>query len=269
VNSEFDAGISAELLLFAEQTTDFVAVADPWGRILYVNPAARKLLGVADAADLTVADVLPDEAFTLYHEVVRPQLLRTGAWSGEIPVSVAGHDPIPMYVSTTARIGPGGEINESVVYAHALSRVDPAATTHAPDSNESAELLERARFLDRVQDALATAAREDEGCALMLVRLSARDTIAMVDALVAANVTRALAGRMTRFARATDIVGQLGEHELGLFLRGVRSDAEALRIARTVSEALVTAPVPIPGVEIAPKVDCGVTCSHPATTGPI
>src|SRR6478736_904299 len=82
LNSRADAEVSAQLRLFAEQTTDFVGVADPWGRILYLNPAARKRLGVADANELTLADVFPAEAFTLYYEVARPQLLRTGAWSG-------------------------------------------------------------------------------------------------------------------------------------------------------------------------------------------
>ena len=74
----FGAEISARLLAFAEQTADFVGVADPWGRILYLNPAARKRLGVADITGLTVADVFPAEAFVQYHEDIRPQLLRTG-----------------------------------------------------------------------------------------------------------------------------------------------------------------------------------------------
>ena len=126
VDSVFDPDVSAQLLLFAEQTADFVGVSDPWGRVLYLNPAARKRLGVADLTDLTVADFFPAEAITLYYEVIRPQLLRTGAWSGEVPVNVAGGVAVPMYISTSARLGPGGETNGSVVYAHELSRPDPA-----------------------------------------------------------------------------------------------------------------------------------------------
>jgi hypothetical protein len=190
VDSEFAAEISAEFLGFAEQTTDFVGVADPWGQILYLNPAARKRLGVADATDLTVADVFPPEAFARYHEVVRPQLLRTGAWSGEIPVIVAGSDAVPMYVSTTAKIGPGGEINTSVVYGHELSQVDPVRGTRAVVDGV-AELSERSAFHDRVHDALADAARGHEDCALVLATISERDTIDTFDGLVAANVMRA------------------------------------------------------------------------------
>ena len=49
--------------------------------------------------------------------------------------------------------------------------------------------------------------------------------------LTAASVMRALAGRMTRLARTIDIVGRVGEDQLGLLLRGVDSRGEALRIA--------------------------------------
>src|ERR1700693_3457443 len=48
VDSGVGADVAAEFQLFADQTADFVGVADPWGRILYLNPAARKRLGVAD-----------------------------------------------------------------------------------------------------------------------------------------------------------------------------------------------------------------------------
>ena len=90
-----------------------------------------------------------------------------------------------------------------------------------------------------------------------------RDTIDTFDVLVAATVMRALAGRITRLARAIDIVGQVGEQQLGLFLRSVRSHGEALRIARSVSEALVAAPITIPGGEVASSVGCGVAFSKP------
>jgi EAL domain-containing protein (putative c-di-GMP-specific phosphodiesterase class I) len=263
VHSEFTAETSAQFLEFAEQTTDFVGVADSWGQILYLNPAARKRLAVAEATDLTVADVFPPAAFTIYHEVARPQLLRTGAWSGEIPVSVAGSGAIPMYVSTTARIGPGGEINGMVVYAHELPHVEPVGGTRGAKVDGVAELVERSAFDARVDHALAVAGREGEDCALVVATVSMRDTIDTFDVLVAATAMRALAGRITRLARAIDIVGQVGEQQLGLFLRSIRSHGEALRIARSVAEVVVAAPITIPGGEVALSVGCGVAFATP------
>ena len=42
VETGSDAEVLAQLLTFVEQTADFVGVSDPWGRILYLNPAARE-----------------------------------------------------------------------------------------------------------------------------------------------------------------------------------------------------------------------------------
>ena len=90
MDPDLDPEVATQLLLFAGQTTDFVGVADGGGRVLYVNPAARKVLGVADATNVTLADLFPMEEFAFYYEVVRPQLLRTGAWNGTVRVNVAG-----------------------------------------------------------------------------------------------------------------------------------------------------------------------------------
>ena len=47
VDSDREAEVMAQLLVFAEQTTDFVGVSDPWGRVIFLNSAACKRLGVA------------------------------------------------------------------------------------------------------------------------------------------------------------------------------------------------------------------------------
>jgi PAS domain-containing protein len=126
-----DSGRGDEILAqfgaFCEHTTDFVGVSDPWGRILYLNPAAKKRLGVDDVTGLTLADLFPLETFSFYYDVVRPELLRTGSWSGEVLVNAAGAGAIPMYVSTTATLGPGGETNGGGMYAHELPKVDVRA----------------------------------------------------------------------------------------------------------------------------------------------
>ena len=71
-----DADVAAKLHSFVEQSSDVIGLADPWGRILYLNPAACKRVGVADYSGLTLADLFPTEVFSYYYEVVRPELLR-------------------------------------------------------------------------------------------------------------------------------------------------------------------------------------------------
>src|SRR3954452_4286324 len=113
-----DAEVAALLATFFEQTSDFVGVADGWGGVLYLNPAAQKRLGIIEVEGVSLADLFPPETFRLYYDVIRPALLRSGAWSGEILVNAAGSTPVPMRVSTVARIGPGGKVDGSVMVGH-------------------------------------------------------------------------------------------------------------------------------------------------------
>ena len=100
---EDESEVLALLLTYFEQTADFVGVSDPWGRVLYLNPAAEKRLGVVEFSDLNLADLFPAETFAVYYDVVRPALLRSGTWSGEILVNVAGRDVVPDRASRPSR----------------------------------------------------------------------------------------------------------------------------------------------------------------------
>jgi EAL domain-containing protein (putative c-di-GMP-specific phosphodiesterase class I)/GGDEF domain-containing protein len=263
VDSGSGGAVLAQLGAFCEHTSDFVGVSDPWGRILYLNPAAKKRLGVDDITGLTLADLFPLETFSFYYDVVRPELLRTGSWSGEVLVNAAGAGAIPMYVSTIATLGPGGETNGGVVYAHELPKVDVRAGADALDVDEETGVLRRAAFEGRARLALEAARRDGEGCAFVLAEIAeTNDAIQNIDFLTAAHVIRALAGRMTRLARSIDIVGRVGERQLGLLLRSVRSHSEALRIARMVHEGLVDPPVTTAGGEMVVSVACGVAYSE-------
>jgi len=259
------AEVMAQLLAFVEQTGDFVGVSDPWGRILYLNPAAQKRLGVvADATELTIADLFPLESFRFYYDVVRPQLLRTGDWSGEVLVNAAGSDPIPMFVSTTATLGPGGETNGGVVYAHELSQIDLDSISGDAEVDEVTGLLSRPAFDDRLGFALAAADHGGEVCALVLAEITGwNDMIETHDVLTATTVMRALARRIGRLARTIDIVGRVDEHRLGLVLRSVGSHGEALRIARMVHESLVDPPVTTADGEMKVRISCGVAFPEP------
>jgi diguanylate cyclase (GGDEF)-like protein len=233
-----------------------------------LNPAARKRLGIADPTGLTLADVFPVDEFAFYYDVARPQLLRTGAWSGEVRVKVAVEGALPMYVSTTAKVGPGGEINGLVVYAREIPRSEPVGAAGAGfEVDEATGLLTRSAFDDCMRRALASVHRDGEARALVLVDIvGMADTIETFGQLAAATIMRSLAHRLTRLARTSDIVGRVGEHQLGLLLAAVRSHGEALRIARVVYESLIDPPVTTAAGEVAASVSCGVAVSKPGDT---
>ncbi len=120
------------LLEYVDRTTDLVGVVDDHSRVVYLNEAARKRLGVAVDAQLTTADLFPPDAFARYYDEIRPALLRTSTWSGELPVFTASGDAIPMSLCLVGGVGPGGEIAWLVTHGRELSRADGPAATSMP-----------------------------------------------------------------------------------------------------------------------------------------
>ena len=103
-----------ELLRFralVEATTDFVAIADLRGRLVYMNPGGRRLVGLEPGVDVTatqIADYLTDEGLRVWREVRLPQVVAEEHWEGESMLrDQRGGPPIPVAVSTFEIRHPG------------------------------------------------------------------------------------------------------------------------------------------------------------------
>jgi EAL domain-containing protein (putative c-di-GMP-specific phosphodiesterase class I) len=116
--------VVAGVLSFLERTDDVVGICDQWGRLLYLNPAACKLLGVGSAEGLTIVDIFPVEAFGLFYDEARPALQQRGSWNGEVVAKAAGSTPVRLSVSATMDLGPAGENRGSVLMGRVLGPVD-------------------------------------------------------------------------------------------------------------------------------------------------
>jgi len=88
-----------QLTAIIENTTDFVSQADPQGKIVYLNPAARRASGIALDAPLTdswYTRFNPPETLRLYSEVILPALKTTDVWLGESTVYAENQRQIPV-----------------------------------------------------------------------------------------------------------------------------------------------------------------------------
>jgi EAL domain-containing protein (putative c-di-GMP-specific phosphodiesterase class I) len=131
------ADVTDLLLAFVEGTSDLVGVVDEQSRVLYLNNAARKRLGVGDATGLTTADLFPPEVFERYYDEIRPTLLRAGAWHGELEVLTESGEALPMTMTIVARVGPGGEVNGLVTHGRVteVSSADDTRIDSRPDGD--------------------------------------------------------------------------------------------------------------------------------------
>ncbi|BEU95669.1 PAS domain S-box protein [Acidovorax sp. DW039] len=82
-----------------ESTSDFVVQASAEGDITYLNPAVRRLLGLAPevpAAQVSLSALFSPEVQKLHTDVVVPEVVRSGVWTGEIHVLDAQGRQVPV-----------------------------------------------------------------------------------------------------------------------------------------------------------------------------
>jgi PAS domain S-box-containing protein len=159
---------NAELVRFqslVETSGDFIAMAQPDGAVLYVNPAGRRLVGVEgrDVTGMNIADFLTEEGLAASITVEQPAVVAEGRWSGQstlrdhrggppIPVAIASflmRDPEtgePFALATVQR-----DISDRVAAQTAVERLADERQ-HLLDRLVQAQEDERARIAADVHD---------------------------------------------------------------------------------------------------------------------
>jgi PAS domain S-box-containing protein len=123
-------GMQARLLAILEKTTDYVAMTDAAGSMLYLNPAGRALLGLAPGDDISrmrlcehsdqeVKDRIRDEAI--------PSAIRSGLWLGETRLRNHADREIHASQVIIAHRGEGGQVeNLSTIIRDITEQVQTA-----------------------------------------------------------------------------------------------------------------------------------------------
>ncbi|WP_455431957.1 PAS domain S-box protein [Variovorax beijingensis] len=82
-----------------DMTTDYIVQLDAAGRVIYMNPAARRRTGIAPEAPierLSVADFNPPQTLERFRSQVVPTAVATGVWVGESMVWDAKREEFPV-----------------------------------------------------------------------------------------------------------------------------------------------------------------------------
>jgi two-component system cell cycle sensor histidine kinase/response regulator CckA len=134
------------LLDIFANTPDLVAMTSPSGQVLYLNRAGRRLLGLADAADLSQASIRefhpPEVADFILHRAV-PEAIRDNTWTGETVVLARDGRQVPVSQVLIAHKNSNGTVS----YLSTIMRDLTAQRRHEAavrESNERFELVARA-----------------------------------------------------------------------------------------------------------------------------
>jgi PAS domain S-box-containing protein len=130
-----------------EATPDMVAILSPDGHLIQMNPAGRKLLGLAGEADIGVyrsRDFLGESTTCRLDAEIRPALLETGYWTGEAVLREDTPQALPVSVVALAHRGAQGELEHFSVTLRDLS-AQKAVQREIQALNETLEERVRAR----------------------------------------------------------------------------------------------------------------------------
>ena len=103
----------ARLNAIIDGTPDFVGSADTTGRVLYLNPAARRMIGMEKGADISsmkVSDFHPGWAARIVSTEGIPGAIHDGSWAGETALQHRDGREIHVSQVIIAHKSPGGGI---------------------------------------------------------------------------------------------------------------------------------------------------------------
>ncbi len=86
-----------------EASSDFIAIAGLDGRVRYVNPAGRALVGLphdVDVTSTTIRDFLTPEGIERSERIEQPAVVQHGRWHGESTLKRAYGPPVPVEISS-------------------------------------------------------------------------------------------------------------------------------------------------------------------------
>ena len=194
----------AKLTAIIDGTPDFVGNADIRGSVLFLNPAAREMVGLdadADVSSLKISDLHPEWALRMISTDGIPAAIQDGSWSGETAVRHRdGRDIHVSQVIIAHKNASGGMEHLSTVMRDISER--KAAEEALKISQE--ELLKTSRLAGMAE--VATGVLHNVGNVLNSVNISASITL-----------EKLRGSKIASLAKAAAMLAE-HEHDLGEFL---------------------------------------------------
>jgi PAS domain S-box-containing protein len=129
-----------------ENAIDFVGMADPAGRVLYINRAGRAMCGIGAAEDIGRMHIQELHPAWIYDGVLRDALQTsagdTGGWRGELELQHRDGHSIPVSVVLLAHRGATGELQ---YYSAVMRDISQSKRTEEAGRRLNLQLEERVR----------------------------------------------------------------------------------------------------------------------------
>ncbi len=246
-----------------ENCRDAILILDGACRVVAVNQAFTDITGFAPA------DIIGREVPSLRSGVHEPAFYQEiwdfvavhDHWEGEVLCVRSNAEEYPVWAALTAIRDAAGKVSN---YMAILSDITDRKqveehTRHLAEHDFLTDLPNRVLFLDRLQQALATARRQHTRVAVMFLDLDRFKAINDSYGHQAGDVVlKEVAARLTRCVRGVDTVSRQGGDEFVVILADIGGADQAAHVAGSVMHA-VGQPMKVLGHDVNLSASIGIS----------
>lgn len=252
------------LLSIMDVTPDITAMFTMDRRLIYLNPAGRRLLkGIptAEVANQKLDNLVTPASLQLICELAMPKALSDGLWSGELKLWSESAGEIPVLLLLIAHTNNEGQGRHLSAIARNISerKQFEAELLQQATHDQLTGLANRVLFEDRLKQAIYHAQRNKTMVAVVFIDLDnfklVNDTMghAIGDMLL-----REIGRRLEAYLRKHDTKARLGGDEFTVILDRLSRPEDAIPIVRNLGEAL-RQPIRLMGREFTVTTSMGVS----------
>lgn len=256
----------ARLAATLEATSDFVAICDHKGQLVYVNTAARRLAGtaMANGHGSSIFAMHPEWVHDFIRQDALPAAVRDGTWQGESAVLAADGSEIPVSQVIISQRGADGRVQYYSTIARDISerKAYEDKIRHLANFDALTGLPNRTLLADRVAQAIAHRRHSGRTPALLAVDIDRFKLVNDGYGHGAGDKLLKLAGeRLQDLIRAGDTAARLGADGFAVLATDLAQPEDALAVARKLQSGM-RSPFRIDGRDVHITVSVGVAV-HP------
>jgi len=235
-----------------EHIADGVMVLDVEGRIIAINPAFTAITGYAEHEAIGLQSTLTRGGDEALYAALWQELDATGFWQGEIWDTRKGGEAYLEWLTVSAVRGDGGAVSHYVCVFSDITRSKEAQAQldHLAHHDPLTALPNRLLYQDRLQHALARAARDTTQLAVLFIDLdrfkNVNDTLGHH---VGDELLKQASAQLAACLRAGDTLARLGGDEFIVLLEDIDGAPGAAVVAEKLI-AMFEQPFTVSGYEL-------------------